>query len=124
MSKGCWWTTKIKKNPSFILEKFNLKNINVVWNVKLQEKFWEALINTKESIVGDESKVEEVFNTIVFEEYSRVEFSLEETYRIFDLIEEGLNKCDEINSDLYYKIKELKYLFNVYDYCYQNLDKF
>ena len=80
-------------------------------------------MNTKKSEVGDESKVEEVFNTPVFDKYSRVEFSLEETYRIFDLVEYGLNRCQEIDEDLYFEIKDFENIYHVYDCCYKSLDR-
>ena len=96
------------------LENLNLKNLNIknkneVWNEKLDEKFCEAVKYTKKSKVGnDESEVEEVFNTPVCDIYSREKFSLEETDRIFILVEDGLDRCQEINEDLYYEIKDFK----------------
>ena len=128
MSKSFWWTTEIKKNYSFleklyyVLEKFYL--VDEVWNKKLEEKFEEALRITKESKIGDddESKVEEVFKTPVFEKYSREKFSLKETERIIDLIKEGINKCNELDEDLYYEIKDFKKIYDVYNYCYKSLN--
>ena len=113
---------KSKENPSSVLEKLNLENINEVWNEKLEKKFWEAVNYTKKSKVGDESKVEEVFNTPVCDKYSRVEFSLEETDRIFRLVKDGLDKCLEIYEDLYFEIKDFEKIYCVYDYCYKSLD--
>ena len=109
---------KSKENNSYIPV---IEIINEVWNEKLQEKFCEALIYIKKSKVGDESKVEEIFNTIVFEKYSRMEFSLEETYRIFDLIKDGLDKCIEIDDYLPYKIKDFEKIYCVYKFCYKRL---
>ena len=112
---------KSKKNYSVleklysILEKLYL--VDEVWNEKLEKKFREAFNYVKKSEVGDESKVEEVFNTIVFEKYSRVEFSLKELYKIFDLVEEGLDKCIELDDDLYFKIKDFKNIYYVCNYC-------
>ena len=77
---------------------------------------------TKKPEIVDESKVEEVFNTALFEKYSIVEFSLEETYRIFDLIKDGLDKCQEIDYDLFTDINHFKYIYNVYDFQYKTLD--
>ena len=115
---------KSKENPSSVLEKLNLENINEVWNEKLQEKFWEALMITKESkIVNDDSKVEEIFNTAVMEKYSTKKFSLKETERIFDLIDEGINKCLELNGDLYCDIKDFKKIYHVYNIGYKSLDR-
>ena len=51
-----------------------------------------------------------------------MEFSLEETDRIFSLVEDGLNLCDEINEDLYYEIKDYKKLYYVYFISYKSLD--
>ena len=115
---------KSKENNSYIpvIEIIN-EEWNEVWNEELQKKFSKALMITKKSELGNESKVEKIFNTPVFEKYSRVKFSLEEIYRIFYLIEDGLFKCQELNNDLFYKIKEFKYIYDVYDYYYQNLDK-
>ena len=123
---------KLKENPFFVLENINQvwneninevwnENINEVWNEKLEEKFWEALMITKKSELGDDSKVEKVFNTPMYDKYSIVEFSLEETYRIFDLIEYGLNKCQELNEDLFYEIKDFVKIYHVYNYCYKIL---
>ena len=79
---------------------------------------------TKESkIVDDDTKVEEIFNTPVLEKYSRKKFSLEETERIFDLIDEGVNKCFELNGDLYWDIKDFKKIYHVYNYGYKSLDR-
>ena len=108
---------KLKENPSSVLEKLYL--VNEVWNEKLEEKFQEALMNTKKSKVGnDESEVEEVFNTPVCDKYSRVNFSLEETDRIFRLVEDGLDRCKEIKEDLYFEIKYFKKLYYVYNFNY------
>ena len=59
----------------------------------------------------------------MYDKYSRVKFSLEEIIRIFRLIEEGLNRCQEIDEDLYYKIKDFKYIYHVYNCCYKSLDR-
>ena len=99
------------KIPFFVLENLNIENINEVWNEKLQEKFREAFKYVKKSKVGDESKVEEVFKTPVCDKYSRVEFSLEETYRIFRLIEEGLYRCKELDEDLYFEINDFEKIY-------------
>ena len=88
---------------------------------KIRKKFWEAVNYTKKSKVGDETKVEEVFNTPVCDKYSRVEFSLEETDRIFRLIKDGLDRCFEINEDLFYEIKDFKKLNYVYIISYKSL---
>ena len=109
------------ENPFFVLEKLNLKNINEVWNEKLQEKFREAFKYVKKSKVGDETKVEEVFNTPVCDKYSREEFSLEETDRIFSLAKDGLNRCQELNEDLFDDIKDFEKIYHVYDCCYKSL---
>ena len=104
-----------------VSEQKKSKYINKVWNEKLEEKFREAENYVKKSEVGDESKVEKVFNTVVLEKYSRVEFSLEEIYRIFNLVENGLDKCIELNDDLRYKIKDFEKIYFVYDYFYKRL---
>ena len=114
------------KNDDYIVnpelkEKENL--LNEVWNEKLEEKYCEAKKYVIKSKIEDESEVEEVFKTPVNDKYSRMEFSLEETDRIFDLIEKGLNKCQEIYEDLYYEIKNFKYIYYVYNYCYISLDR-
>ena len=96
---------------------------NKVWNEKLEEKFWEASMIVEKSEVGDESKIEEVFNTPVCEKYSKMNFSLEETDRIFILIKDGLDKCHDIDEDLYYEIKDFKYIYHVYNCCYESLDR-
>ena len=89
--------------------------VNELWNEKLEEKFQEALMITKKSKVGnDESEVEEVFNTPVCDKYSRLEFSLEELDRIFYLIKDGLDRCKEINEDLYFEIEYFIKLYYVY----------
>ena len=90
-------------------------------------------MNDKKSKVGDdndddddddddETKIEEVFNTPVNDKYSRMEFSLEETERIFILINDGLDNCHEINEDLYYEIKDFNYIYQVYNFRYKSLD--
>ena len=94
-----------------------------VWNEKLEEKFWEVVNYVKKSKEGDESEVEEIFNKQVLEKYSRVEFSLKETARIFDLVEDGLYKCNELDEDFYYEIKDFKKIYDVYNYCYKSLDR-
>ena len=96
-----------------IIELFDV-NINEVWNEKLEEKFYKALMITKKSKIGNYYKIEEVFNTPVFEKYSKVEFSLKEIYRIIDLIDEGVNKCCDLNEDLYCDIKTFKKKYHVY----------
>ena len=139
---------KSKKNYSVleklysILEKLYL--VDEVWNEKLQEKFLEAsnivkklkeenelrieeiLKNPgkyKKSKVEDELRIEEIFNTSVNDKYSRMEFSLEETDRIFILIKDGLYNCFEINEDLYYEIKNFNYIYEVYNFRYNSLDR-
>ena len=137
-------------NPD-LKEKENL--LNEVWNEKIEEKYCEAkkyceaeknfrkfkieeifktqmyekyFIKSKiedESKNEDESKIEEVFNTPVCEKYSRMEFSLEETIRIFELIKDGLYNCQEIYEDLYYEIKDFEKIYYVYKYCYKSLDR-
>ena len=132
-------------------EKENL--LNEVWNEKIEEKYCEAkkyceaeknfrkfkieeifktpmyekyFIKSKiedESKNEDESKIEEVFNTPVCEKYSRMEFSLEETIRIFELIKDGLYNCQEIYEDLYYEIKNFNYIYEVYNFRYNSLDR-
>ena len=97
---------------------------NEVWNEKLEKKFWEAFKYIKESKVGDEKKVEEVFNTLVFEKYSREKFSLKELYIIINFLEEGLDKCKEINKDLYFEIKYFKNIYYFYNSCYKSLVRF
>ena len=114
---------KLDKNE-VLQKKRNIKNINEVWNEKLEEKFWESSMIVEKSKVEDESKIEEVFKTSVCEKYSRVKFLLEEKYRIFDLVKEGLDKCQEINEDLYYEIKNFNYIYHVYNYCYKSLNRF
>ena len=96
--------------------------INEIWNEKIQEKFNKALMFTKKSKV-DDTKIEEIFYTPVCDKYTRMEFSLKETDRIFSLIEDGLNKFQELNEDLYYDIKDFKYIYEVYDYRYKSLDR-
>ena len=128
---------KSKENNYFILENINevlnekikekypiFENINEVWNEKIEEKYWEAVKYVKKSKAGDESKVEEVFNTPVCNKYSRKEFSLEETARIFSLIEDGLNRCHELNEDLFRDIKDFEYIYEVYNFRYNSLDRF
>ena len=88
------------------------------------KKYWEAEKYVIKSKIGDESKIEEVFNTPVCEKYSRMEFSLEETDRIFILIKDGLNRCQEIYEDLYYEIKDFNYIYHVYNCCYKSLDRY
>ena len=51
-----------------------------------------------------------------------MKFSLEETDRIFRLIEEGLYRCFELDEDLYSEIKDFENIYHVYDYCYKRLD--
>ena len=116
---------KSKENSSFIEKLYILNlNLNKVWNEKLEEKFWEAVNYVKKSKVGDKSKVEEVFNTPVCDKYSRKEFSLEEIYKIFNLVKCGVDKCFEINEDLYFDIKNFKYIYDVYNFRYKSLDRF
>ena len=92
---------------------------NEVWNEKLEEKFCEAVKYTKKSKVGKyETEVEEVFNKLVFEKYSRLEFSLEELDRIFYLVKDGLDRCKEINEDLYFEIIYFEKLYYVYNINY------
>ena len=117
---------KTKENPSFVLGNVN-EACNELWNEicnkKLEKKFWEAYKYVKESKAGnEETKVEEVFNTPVCDKYSKVEFSLEETDRIFSLLEDGLKRCEEINEDLYYEIKDFVKIYHVYNFCYKSLD--
>ena len=57
------------------------------------------------------------------EKYSKMEFSLEETDEIFNMLKDGLDKCNEINEDLYYEIKDFNYIYHVYNFCYKSLDK-
>ena len=116
---------KYQNNNYFVELKETKENIlNELWNEKIAEKYCEAKKYVIKSKVGnDESEVEEVFNTPVCEKYSRMEFSLEETDRIFDLIKDGLNKCFELNEDLYYEIKNFEKIYYVYKYCYKSLDK-
>ena len=103
-------------------EKENL--LNEVWNEKIEEKYFEAKKYVIESKMGDEeSEVKEVFNTPVNDKYSRMEFSLEETYEIFNMLKDELNRCHEIYEDLYYEIKDFKYIYHVYNYCYKSLDR-
>ena len=98
-------------------QKHNL--VKEVWNEKLEKKFHEALMITKESkIVNDNSKVEEIFKTPLNDKYSREKFSLENTIRIFDLIKEGLDKCIELNDDLRYEIKDFNCIYQVYNFIY------
>ena len=104
-----------------ILEKLYLVNevYYKEWNERLEKKFKEALMITKKSKVGnDESEVEEVFKTPVCDKYSRMKFSLEEIYKIIDLVEEGINKCLEINDYVYFKIKDFKNIYYVYNINY------
>ena len=121
------FSEKLKsKKKYFVLEKLysvleKLYLVDEEWNEKLEEKFDKVSIIIKNSEIGDESKIEEVFYTTVNDKYSRVEFSLEETYRIFDLIKNGLDKCQELDEDLYYEIKDFNYLYHVYKYCYKSL---
>ena len=141
---------KSKKNYSvleklyYVLEKLYL--VNEVWNEKLQKKFLEAsnivkklkeenelrieeIFNNsgkyKKSKVEDENelKIEEIFNTSVNDKYSKMEFSLEETNRIFILIKDGLYNCFEIKEDLYYEIKDFNYIYEVYNFRYNSLDR-
>ena len=115
---------KSKENSSFIEKLYILNlNLNKVWNEKLEEKFWEAVNYVKKSKVGDKSEVEEVFKTPVCDKYSRKKFSLEETDRIFLLINDGLNKCIEIDDYVYFKIKDFKNIYYVYNYCNKSLDR-
>ena len=78
----------------------------------------------EKSEVEDESKIEEIFNTPLNDKYSRMEFSLEETDRIFILIKNGLDKCQEIEENLYDEIKDFKYIYYAYNCCYKDLNKF
>ena len=55
------------------------------------------------------------------DKYSRVEFSLEETDRIFRLVEDGLDKCIELDDDLRYEIKDFKNIYYVYNISYKSL---
>ena len=88
---------------------------NELWNEKLEEKFCEAVEYTKKSKVeNNESEVEEVFNKLVIEKYSREKFSLEELDKIFYLVKDGLDRCKELNKDLYFEIKYFKNLYYVY----------
>ena len=105
-----------------ISEELN-ENKNEVWNEKLQEKFYEALMITEKSKIGDYSKIEEVFKTPVFEKYSKVEFSLKETYEIIDLINKGVDKCFELNEDLFFDINDFKILYKIYNFSYKILDR-
>ena len=97
---------------------------NEKWNEKFEEKFLEVINYVKKSKAGDkESKVEEVFNTPVWEKYSTEKFSLEEIDRIFKLVKDGLDRCCEIDEDLYYEIKDFKIIYQVYNSCYKSLDR-
>ena len=92
---------------------------NKVWNEEIQEKFKEVSMIVEKSKKGDEeSEVEEIFKTPVDEKYSKMEFSLEETERIFNLVKHGLDRCNEINENLYYQIKYFKHLYYVYTINY------
>ena len=109
--------------------KLSNEKSNEVWdeelNKKLEEKFCEASMITEKSKIGDEddeSEVEEIFNTPVIEKYSSKKFSLEEKDRIFYLVKEGLNKCQELDEDFYLQIKDFKYLYYVYNCGYRSLD--
>ena len=119
--KEIWNIEEEKKDEKIINEKLQ-EIINEVWNEELQEKFWEALMIAKKTEVEEETKVEEIFNTPVNEKYSRIKFSLEELYRIFDLIEDGIDKCIEIDDDIIFKIRDFKKIYYVYDCCYKSLD--
>ena len=107
------------KNDNYIVN----PELNEVWNEKIEEKYCEAEKYVIKSKIGDKSKIEEVFNTPVCEKYSRMEFSLEETIRIFELIKDGLYNCQEIYEDLYYEIKDFEKIYYVYKYCYKSLDR-
>ena len=100
-------------------EKYIIKNINEVWNEKLDNKFWEAFkIIKKSKVVNDDSKVEEIFKTPVMEKYSRMKFSLEEINKILNFLKDGIDRCHDINEDLYYEIKYFYHLNYVYDINY------
>ena len=102
----------------------NEKKLNKICDKKFEEKFLEVNDYVKKSKKGDkESKLEEVFNTPVFEKYSTEKFSLEEINRIFKLVENGLDKCDQIIEDLYCDIKHFINIYYVYDHCYKDLDR-
>ena len=136
------------KNEDYIVNPDLKENLlNEVWNEKIEEKYCEAkkyceaeknrrkskieeIFKTQmyekyfiKSKIEDESKIEEVFNTPVCEKYSRMEFSLKETIRIFELINDGLYNCQEIYENLYYKIKDFEKIYYVYKYCYKSLDR-
>ena len=112
-----------EQQKSKLCNKLFNEECNEVWNEEFEKKFEEALMITEKSEIGDyKSKIEEVFNTPVLEKYSKKNFSLEETERIFDLIKKGLDKCFQLNEDLHFKIKNFKYIYYVYNYCYISLD--
>ena len=123
-----WGALNYVKKSNEVLNKISNEVLNKisneVWDEVLDEKFWEALNYVKKSKEGDESEVEEVFNTPVCDKYSRVKFSLKEIYKIFDLVEEGVNKCFELNEDLYGDIKDFVYIYEVYNFRYKSLDRF
>ena len=97
--------------------------LNEVWNEKIEEKYFEVKKYIIKSKIGnDESEVEEIFKTPVDDKYSRMKFSLEKIERIFDLLKNGLDKCFEIDEDLIFEINNFKYIYYVYNYCYESLD--
>ena len=124
LGKRCLSNLRDFVNDEYLLEYNEVKRLRTlyflacqkvvgkkVWNENLEQKFWEAENYTKKSKVGDETKVEEVFNTPVTDKYTKEEFSLEETIRIFSLVEDGIKRCQELDEDLYFEINNFEYIY-------------
>ena len=113
---------KYEKLDEKYWEAYNIIKKTKIENEKIKNIFFTSFYNNqKKSLIEDNTKIEKVFETPVIEEYSRKKFSLEETYRIFDFIKDGLYNCNEYNEDLYYQIKDFKNIYYVYNGGYNSL---
>ena len=116
---------EVKRGYYYFGKMYNIKEkCNEQLNEKFKEKYLEVIDYVKKSKAGDEeTKLEEVFKTPVIEKYSTEKFSLEEINRIFKLVKDGLDKCKEIDEDLYYEIKNFNNIYHVYNHCYKSLER-
>lgn len=91
------------------------ENLNEVWSKELNDKYRIISNMVYLSKKGDEDKkLEEIFNEPEDDSYTKVEFSLEEIYTIFDLLKDGVKKCFELSEDLFFDVEDFKMIYNVY----------
>ena len=103
-------------------EKFSKKlnensdeKLNEVWSKELDDKYMIISNMVYLSKKGDkDKKLEEIFNEPEDDSYTKVEFSLEEIYTIFDLLEDGVKKCFELSEDLFFDVEDFKMIYTVY----------